>query len=147
MRVRQSAQSGASLIEVLIATLVLAIGLLGIAAALAVSLRNSQGALERSQAVEQTYSMLDVLRGNRQEAIIGRYNMNEWTCTPPASDSRIGADLSAWIASLQENISADACGRIVCTSMTCSVGVRWGRFGTEDDQGDANQEITVVTRI
>ena len=44
-------QQGMSLLEVLIAVLVLAIGLLGIAALQATALRNSQSSLERNQAV------------------------------------------------------------------------------------------------
>jgi type IV pilus assembly protein PilV len=138
-------QQGATLIEVLIATLVLAIGLLGIGATLMVSMQNSQGALERSQAVAQTYSILDVLRENKPDAIIGRYNMNSWTCTAPAGDSKIGADLNGWITSLKEQIGSDACGRIVCNSLSCTVSVRWGRW--IGAQGEENQEMSVVTRL
>lgn len=138
-------QQGAGLIEVLMATLVLSIGLLGIGAILVVSMKNSQGALERSEAVTQTYSMLDILRENKPEAIIGRYNMNSWTCTPPAGDSKVGSDLNSWVSSLQNQVGPDACGRIVCNSLSCTVSVRWGRWGGEADVD--NQEISVVTRL
>lgn len=141
-------QRGASLIEVLIATLIMAIGLLGIGAILVVSMKNSQGALERSEAVTQTYSMLDLLRENKPEAIIGRYNMTSWTCTPPTADNKIGRDLNGWITSLQSQVGADACGRIACNSLSCTVSVRWGRWGSQmDEEATDNQEISVVTRL
>ena len=145
MHIRHT-QNGATLIEVLIATLVLAIGLLGIGAALMVSMQNSQGALERSQAVAQTYSILDVLRENKPDAIIGRYNMTSWTCNPPASDNKIGADLSNWINAIQSQIGSDACGRIVCNSMSCAVSIRWGRWNGAEGSNE-NQEMSVVTRL
>ena len=61
----QRMQKGASLLEVLIAVLILAIGLLGIAALQAVTLRNMQGSSDRSVAVIQTYAMFDMMRANR----------------------------------------------------------------------------------
>lgn len=141
-------QQGAGLIEVLMATLVLSIGLLGIGAILVVSMKNSQGALERSEAVSQTYSMLDILRENKPEAIIGRYNMTSWTCTPPSADNKIGSDLNNWVTSLQSQIGPDACGRVVCNSLSCTVSVRWGRWGDQVEEGATdNQEISVVTRL
>ena len=145
MTLRHS-QKGATLIEVLIATLVLAIGLLGIGATLMISMQNSQGALERSQAVSQTYSMLDVLRENKPDAIIGLYNLTSWTCSPPEGDSRIGADLNSWVSTLQEQIGSDACGRIVCNSMSCTVSIRWGRWN-DGNESNENQEMSVVTRL
>ena len=47
-------QRGVGLIEVLIAVLVMAIGMLGIAALQSITLKNSGGAAERTQAVIET---------------------------------------------------------------------------------------------
>ena len=60
-------QVGVTLIEVLVAVLVMAIGLLGIAALQATALRNSQSSLERSQAVVHTYAILDARQPGRGE--------------------------------------------------------------------------------
>jgi len=62
------ASRGVSLLEVLIAVLILAIGLLGVAALQASALRNSQSSLERSQAVIYTYTILDSMRSNTANA-------------------------------------------------------------------------------
>ena len=76
---------GFSLIEVMVAVLVLALGMLGVAAMQAVSLKNSQSSFERSQAVTETYSILDRMRANRPAAIIQEYNLGTWTCDAPTA--------------------------------------------------------------
>ena len=138
-------QQGASLIEVLVSILVLAIGMLGIAAILLVSLRNSQGAMEHSQAVIQSHAMLDVMRANKPQAIIGGYNLTSWTCDPPTADSRIGTELADFINALDQEVSPSACGRIVCGSLNCTVSVRWN-----DERGTGGEEEKIYilsTRI
>ncbi len=56
--------TGFTLIEVLIAVLLLAGGLLGLAALQATSLRNNQSAYYRSQATQLAYDMADRIRAN-----------------------------------------------------------------------------------
>lgn len=60
------AVQGFSLIEVLIAMLILAVGILGAGAMQMVGLQANQGAYYRSQAVFLASDMLDRMRGNRQ---------------------------------------------------------------------------------
>jgi len=59
---------GFTLLEVLVALLVLSIGLLGLAGLQTLSLRNNQSAFQRSQAVVLAYDALDRVRGNRDQA-------------------------------------------------------------------------------
>jgi type IV pilus assembly protein PilV len=61
--------NGATLIEVLIATLVLAVGLLGLAGLQATSIKNNLSAYKRSQATQLAYDMADRMRANRNESI------------------------------------------------------------------------------
>ena len=56
--------AGFTLIEVLIAMLVLAVGLLGLAGLQATSLRNNQSAYNRSQATQLAYDIADRMRAN-----------------------------------------------------------------------------------
>lgn len=56
--------NGFTLIEVLIATVVLAIGLLGLAGLQVTSLRNNQSAYNRSQATQLAYDIADRIRAN-----------------------------------------------------------------------------------
>ena len=81
---RRRSQQGATLLEVLIAVLIMAIGLLGIAALQAVTLKNTSGSAERTQAIMQTYTIFDAMRTNRETARSGGYN-RAWTCEAPAA--------------------------------------------------------------
>jgi type IV pilus assembly protein PilV len=60
-----SQETGIALIEVLVAVLVLAIGLLGMAAMQAQSTKMTNGAEQRTQAVLLTADMMDRMRANR----------------------------------------------------------------------------------
>ena len=60
--------AGFTLIEVLIAMVVLAVGLLGLAGLQATSLRNNQSAYNRSQATQLSYDMADRIRANLADA-------------------------------------------------------------------------------
>ena len=58
-------QRGFTLLEVLIAVMLLAVGLLGLAGLQAVSLRNNHSAYLRSQATMLAYEIIDSMRTNR----------------------------------------------------------------------------------
>ena len=62
---------GFTLLEILVALLVLSIGLLGLAGLQTFSLRNNHSAFLRSQAVVLAYDALDRLRSNRDQAMLG----------------------------------------------------------------------------
>lgn len=61
--------SGFTLIEVLIAALVLAVGLLGLAGLQAVSIKNNLSAYNRSQATQLAYDMADRMRANKNQSL------------------------------------------------------------------------------
>ncbi len=63
----RQAQRGTTLIEVLIAVLVLSLGLLGLAGLQGISLRSSGNAFMRTQATNASYEILDQIRANRQQ--------------------------------------------------------------------------------
>lgn len=139
-----AAVRGVGLIEVLVAVLVLAIGLLGVAAMQATALRNSQSSLERSQGVMHVYTILDAMRANPQAARAGGYNMG-MTCAPPAAGTLITSDQNVWITTLQQNLGPTACGQVACAGAVCTISVRW-----DDSRGTAGavaQTFTTTTRI
>lgn len=67
-------QSGVSLIEVLVSTLILGVGLVGVAGLQAMSLKNNQSAEMRSQASTLAYDLADRMRGNVAAATAGLYD-------------------------------------------------------------------------
>ena len=141
----RAAQRGASLLEVLIAVLILAIGMLGIAALQAVSLRNTQSSSDRTTAVIQSYSMLDMLRANRVAARGGQYNQGYLCVAPTTTTTRIQAEVGAWITGLQEAMGPTACGSINCAAETCRVQVRWN--DSRATEGEETHELVTETRL
>jgi type IV pilus assembly protein PilV len=137
---------GFSLIEVMIAVLILGLGMLGVAAVQAVALRNGQSALERTQAVIATYSLFDAMRA-RGGAPLGHYNLASFLCTPPvAGASGAGDDLRRWIIQLKANVHRDACGKVHCTNHECTIDVRWDDSrGTGDSAALATFSIQTRT--
>lgn len=123
-------QTGFGLVEVMVAMLVLAIGMLGIGAALSNTLKNNQSAVFHTQASTQASTVMEALRGDKSGAVIGRYNLTEWTCNPPSDDNPQGEALARWMESLKGNLGPDACAAINCSNLECSVGVRWSDTGT-----------------
>lgn len=142
-------QAGASLLEVLIALLVLAIGMLGVAAMQAMSLRNSLSALERSQATVQTYAIMDAMRANAAQARLGNYDiaMPAGACAVPAAGTTLqGRDLNTWITSLRATLGPSACGSVDCgAGDICEITIRWN-----DERGTggvAAQTLSTRSRI
>lgn len=74
MSMNRSAQSGFTLLEVLVAIIVLSLGLLGLAGLQAATLRNNQIAYYRGIAVQQSYDMADRIRANQVGAKDGAYD-------------------------------------------------------------------------
>lgn len=141
-------QSGSSLLEVLIAVLVLAIGLLGMAAMSAVTIKNSNSSAARSQAVMHVYSLMDTLRLNRADAVGGAYNVG-WECSAQTSDADTGFDatvFNGWLGVVQQSLGdPQACGRIACGVESCSVGIRWN--DSRGTGGDSEFEIQTTSRL
>jgi type IV pilus assembly protein PilV len=139
-----SGHAGATLIEILIAALILAVGMLGVGAMQAAALRNSQSSLERSQAVLETYAILDTMRANLIAARTGDYNM-PLTCDPLAGGRRAELERAAWHRGVKDRLGEDACARIACTDNVCTVQLVW-----DDSRGTAGateQEITTVSQL
>lgn len=72
--VPRPAHSGFTLLEVLIALLVLSIGLLGLAALQTLGLKFNHQSYQRTQAVFQAYDMIDRIRANPTAKSSGSYN-------------------------------------------------------------------------
>ncbi|MRI33721.1 type IV pilus modification protein PilV [Endozoicomonas sp. OPT23] len=67
-------QKGFTLIEVMVAVLILSIGLLGMAGLQVLSMQSSTGALQRSQATMLAYDLAERIRRNRDGALNGDYD-------------------------------------------------------------------------
>src|SRR5262245_31223457 len=81
---------GFSMIELLVAVLVMGIGVLGITGLQLVSLQNNRGALFRGEAVQFAYDIMDRIRANPG----GTYNGVAFTTAPAAPTNRIANNCS-----------------------------------------------------
>ena len=105
----------------------------------ATALRNSQSSLERSQAVVQTYAILDAMRANRVAALAGSYNMAK-TCAPLTGSDLAANDRNAWLSDLktmfgQPAASTTTCGGIACGGAganECTISVWWDESHASD---------------
>lgn len=66
-------QTGATMIEVLIAILIFSVGLLGIASTQTMGLTNTQSALNRSVATQLSYDLVDIMRLNQDVVELGAF--------------------------------------------------------------------------
>ncbi len=66
---------GFTLIEVLVAVVVLSIGLLGVGKMVLYAARANGSAYMRSEATQQAYAILDYMHANRAAALAGAYNV------------------------------------------------------------------------
>lgn len=141
---------GVGLIEVMVSLVVLAVGLLGIAAMQSMALRGGQGSMESTQAVMATNSILEAIRANRAAA--DSYNM-AMTCATPSGSGIVGNDQIAWINSLKTTIGSGVadtttCGRITgcddANATNCTITVQWDdtRAG-----GGATRQVTVEGQV
>lgn len=127
-------QQGFSLLEVLIAILILAIGLLGMAQLQGSGMRSSHGAYLRTQATILAADILDSMRANPTVARSGGYNANlQATYTQP-SDPVAQVDVNAWKANLAA-LLPNGDGRIVTSGSDVSVVVQWSGLREGENAG------------
>jgi type IV pilus assembly protein PilV len=96
---RARRQRGFSLLEVLITILVFAIGMLGLAALQAASVRSNQSANFRTQATALSYMIIDRMRSNSDAVFAGEYlaGLEPGDCNAVPPDSPQAAhDVAAW---------------------------------------------------
>lgn len=80
-------QNGFTLLEVLVALVILAIGLLGISRAQLLGFKSNTGTLIKTQAVSDLYTMSDRIRSNSSEAGLGA--ISTYNTMTPANATKI----------------------------------------------------------
>lgn len=138
---------GFTLLEVLIAMLVLSFGLLGLAALQAYSVKANQSANFRSQATALANMMLDNIRANR--ANLGQYYADEYDevlcdadapdpdTTPPAE-----FDLSTWRIKVNCQLPMGRAAVAPISANEVAVCIRWSDARWETDSGTSEGRCT-----
>lgn len=138
------AQSGFTLIEVLVTLLILAVGLLGLAGLQTRMLATELEAYQRSHALVLVQDMVNRVNANRAEARSGAYSgatvYGSDTTHVCSTASVVGADLCQWSEALQGAGTADADG--------ADVGAMIGARGCiETVSGSANSEVILRVTV
>jgi len=138
---------GFTLLEVLVALLVLSVGLLGLAGLQTFSLRNNTSAFQRSQAVVLAYDALDRMRGNRDQATLGAGSLYNTAfadspatvdCSTICTSANVARhDVAAWKADVARLPGGE--GQItIGADNKATIEVRWS------DNRDSGNLLTVA---
>lgn len=137
-------QVGFTLLEVLVAMVVISIGLLGLAGMQATGLQANHSAYLRSQAAFLAYDVLDIMRANREGARLGNYNI-AMNANLPASTQ---AELAAWgsniVSSLPQGDASVVSAATGLNGLLVTVTIQWddSRAG-----GSATQQLSITTQL
>lgn len=146
---RSSSQSGFTLIEVLVAVLIVSVGVLGVAGLQLLSLQNNTSAMFRTQAIQGAYDIMDRARANRGQ----NYSLAMDANTPNAAVNCEAAncnpqqmrnfDLNVWRTALANDLPLGT-GAVEMAGGRMTVTVRW-----QDTRNPnaAPLEIAVTTQI
>lgn len=144
---------GFTLVEVLVALVILSIGLLGIASLQLSSLRWNQGAAARSQATLLAYDIVDRMRANQKSATLGEYDQAWGTATGTTGSVSL-ADKQRWKTLLGQTlpggdgmVQRSATG----TTTTFRITIQWddthGAINAQQATDDPNVTFVMETQI
>ena len=126
-----------SMIEVLVALVVLALGALGIAALQARALKGNESSLQRSQAVMAGTYMLEAMRAD------STLRSHAKVCTSGGDDT-----FNQWIADMGTTLGAGTCGQVTCTANArgtlCTVTIEWNDTRAK---GSASEQVLLSTLL
>jgi len=127
-------QSGVGMIEVLIAIVLVALGVLAISRMQTNTVRVNHSALLRSQASLLVYDLTDRMRVDRENALAGVYN-RDYTDSAPAGGTPAGVELGEWLERVDEQLPAGQ-GQVAQNGDQFTVAVRW-----DDSRGEEALQV------
>lgn len=125
---------GLTLVEILVALVVLSIGLLGLAAMQTTSVKFTTSANQRTQAMALAYDIIDRMRGNRLAALNNDYNV-AFESPVPACGAFDGSgnlrdqDIAAWRNAMACRLPQST-GSVTRVNDEFTIAIQW-----DDSQG------------
>lgn len=144
-----AAQGGFSMIEVLMALVVLAVGLLGLALLQTMNLRYTKSAEQRTKAVNLASAILDTMRTNRSELAAYAIEESAFADVDPTGGCERDATLSVasnldhWKCEVREALGPEATGSIIVNDSAVRVEISWSEDNLPSLAGGA--EIAMET--
>lgn len=142
---RKTLAGGYSLIEVLVAMVVLSLAVLGFAALQITGLTSNKIAMGRSQASMLAYTITDAMRANRTKAISNAYDRALDDATPSSSSTeQADLDLNEWLTNLANALPSGKGSISVDTSTNvATVVVQWN----ENKDASNPSQFSISTRL
>lgn len=125
-------QRGVSLIETMVASLLVSLGLLGLASLQTLSLGRSSSSTWRTEALQQSSDLLDRMRSNRAQALGGHYDLA--FATAPDGSTQADVDLAAWKAALGAALP-EGDGQVRIEAQVVTISIRWRDAADTDGLG------------
>lgn len=147
---------GFSMIEVLIALIVLAVGLLGFALLQTMSLRFAQSANYRTQATNLAYDLLDQMRANRFQAAwysgtsgasFNAGDVDASDCSRPVGAVNIPQSIERWQCQVVHTLGQTANAQVDYENGVVSVAISWGDQRWDADNPDEETTFALETRL
>lgn len=147
-------QSGFSLLEVLIAILVLAFGLLGFALLQTMNVRFVQSSNYRTQATNLAYDLLDQMRSNRYQAAwytnatFAANSIKASSCTRVLGDDQgVTSNITRWQCQVVQALGEGASATVQNANGRVTVGITWGDQRWDPQNPDAQTTFTLVSQL
>lgn len=123
-------QQGSTLLEALIAMVVVAFGLLGVLALQLYTIKGSQSSHLTSQLTLHAYELFDLMRANRQAALSGAY------------DDGAGGEREYWQNRLTGMLGGDSTAQLQRNGRVFVLTINWNddRGAVLNDQGSASSD-------
>lgn len=149
---------GFTIVEVLVAMIILAIGVLGLGVMQLSSLQNTRGGQMRSQATVLAYDIIDSMRANIPAVTAGHYNSADNTLDSGATQcygaganctdqEMANADLDRWNTALRLNLPPTGWGTVTTTdngnTSVVTVTVNW----TDSYTPDGFEQLTLTSEL
>jgi|APLow6443716910_1056828.scaffolds.fasta_scaffold233552_1 type IV pilus assembly protein PilV len=144
-----SDQHGLTLIEVLVAIVLIAFGLLAVASMQITGLKNNQSAHYRATATVLAYDMLDRMRANKKALVAGSYHTGgsfiDGITTPGSYGTMAERDRQEWLTQIGNSLPSGK-GKVEANAnaSTLRVTIQW------DDQrgtgGNSTQSLSIETQ-
>lgn len=124
-------QAGISLIELMLAMLVLSIGLLGVAGLQSTTIRNSYSSQQRSVAITLATSMGERILASASSVGNGAFVLSKSCAVPALGGGIVSAEVHAWLTEIKSSLGhvadSSTCGQITydAPSRSYTISVFW----------------------